>query len=295
MTPLEIRKLIGGYATGSLSDAERQLLFEAALEDQQLFDELMGEHALKELLEEPGARARLIAALAPAAAPRKPFWIRISPWVAAAGATAAGVVLSFGLFRPAPPKLVARAFHPPAVVLDSVRPVPSPLPSPPELRITPPTEPKVEPKSVLLAPPPPAAAPELQPQAQSVAVATAAEALAEPAPAQAPKPRAAPFAAGFAAGASQGALVRPDFNYTLSDDGKLRITPLVNGFLTVIANADRIIGSNREVQASVAAEFTIPPDANLITIFLTPQPSPPLTPPAGAKSMRIPLKPREEK
>src|SRR5215831_1834098 len=160
MTPLEIRKLIGGYATGSLSDAERRLLFEAALEDQELFDELMGEHALKELLDEPGARARLIAALAPAAAPRKPFWIRIWPWVAAAGATAAGVVLSFGLFRPAPPKLVARAFHPPAVVLDSVEPVPSPLPAPPELRITPPAKPKVEPKGVLPVP----ATPEVQPQ-----------------------------------------------------------------------------------------------------------------------------------
>ena|SRR5215471_8545634 len=295
MTPLEIRKLIGGYATGSLSDAERRLLFEAALEDQELFDELMGEHALKELLDEPGARAKLIAALAPAAAPRKPFLIRIWPWVAATGATAVGVVLSFGLLRPSPPKLVARAFHPPAVVLDSVKPVPSPLPSPPELRITPPAEPKVEPKGVLPAPPPPAATPEVQPQSQSAAVATAAEALAEPAPAQAPKPRAAPFAGGFVAGASQGALAAPDFYYSLSDDGKLRITPFVNGFLAVIANTDRIVASNRVVQASIAVEFAIPPDANLVTVFLTPQPTPPLAPPADVRMTRIPVKPREEK
>ena len=295
MTPLEVRKLVGGYATGSLSDEERQLLLEAALEDQDLFDELMGEHALKELLDEPGARARLIAALAPALAPRKPFLIRIWPWVAATGATAAGVVLSFGLFRPASPKLVARAFHPPAVVLDSVKPVPSPLPSPPELRITPPAEPKVEPKGVLPAPPPPAATPEVQPQSQSAAVATAAEALAEPAPAQAPKPRAAPFAAGFVAGASQGALARPDFNYTLSDDGELRITPLINSYLTVIVNTDRIVASNRAVQASIAEEFTIPPDANLVTVFLTPQPTTPLPPPADVRMTRIPVKPREEK
>ena len=87
MTPLEIRKLIGGYATGSLSDAERQLLFEAALEDQDLFDELMGEHALKELLEEPGAKARLIAALAPVSQPPKPFWNRAWPWAAASRGT----------------------------------------------------------------------------------------------------------------------------------------------------------------------------------------------------------------
>ena len=141
MTPLEIRKLIGGYATGSLSDAERQLLFEAALEDQELFDELMGEHALKELLEEPGANARLIAALAPVSPPPKPFWNRAWPWAASAGAVAAGVVLSLELFRPPPLKLVARAFHPPAVVLDSVTPVPSPLPSPPELKFTSPPTP----------------------------------------------------------------------------------------------------------------------------------------------------------
>ena len=96
MTPLEVRKLVGGYATGSLSDAERQLLFEAALEDQELFDELMGEHALKELLEEPGARARLLAALEPAAAPRRPFRIRLGPWLAAAGATSAELCFPSG-------------------------------------------------------------------------------------------------------------------------------------------------------------------------------------------------------
>jgi hypothetical protein len=203
-------------------------------------------------------------------------------------------VLSVGLFRPAPPKLIARAFHPPAVVLDSVKPVPSPLPSPPELRITPPAEPKVEARGVLPAPPP-AATPEVQPQSQSAAVATAAEALAEPAPAQAPQPRAAPFAAGFVAGASQGALAAPNFIYSLSDDGKLRITPLVTGYLTVIANTDRIVASNRAVQASIAEEFTIPPDTNLVTVFLTPQPTPPLAPPADARMTRIPVKPREEK
>jgi len=34
MTPDEARKLLGGYATGSLTEAERTALFEAALEDQ---------------------------------------------------------------------------------------------------------------------------------------------------------------------------------------------------------------------------------------------------------------------
>ena len=65
MTPDDARKLLGGYATGSLTEAERTALFEAALEDQDLFDELAGEQVLKEVLDEPGARQRLIAALEP--------------------------------------------------------------------------------------------------------------------------------------------------------------------------------------------------------------------------------------
>jgi len=265
MTPLEVRKLIGGYAAGSLSDAERRLLFEAALDDQELFDRLMGEHALKELLQEPKTRARLIAALSPASKPPKPFWDRAWPCAAASAAVALGAVLSFAVFWPSPPKLVARAFHPPAVVLNSVTPVQSPLPSPPELRITPPPAPKLDFKTVLSAPPPPA-------------------------------PRAAQFAAGFIAGAaSQAALAAPNFIYTLSDDGKLRITPLVNGFLTVLANTDQVVASNRPVQASGAVEFTMSPDANLATVFLTPQPAPPLSPPADVRMVRISVKPRDEK
>ena len=66
MTPDEIQRLMSGYATGSLTESERKLLFDAALEDQHLFDQLAQEQALKELIDQPGARDRLIAALAPA-------------------------------------------------------------------------------------------------------------------------------------------------------------------------------------------------------------------------------------
>ena len=57
MTADEARKLLGGYATGSLTEAERKVLFEAALQDQELFDELAGEQVLKEVLDEPGTRS----------------------------------------------------------------------------------------------------------------------------------------------------------------------------------------------------------------------------------------------
>ncbi len=63
---LEIaRGLLGGYATNSLTDDERRLLIEVALEDQDLFDDLAREQALKNALEVPGVRDRLAASLAP--------------------------------------------------------------------------------------------------------------------------------------------------------------------------------------------------------------------------------------
>lgn len=62
----EIRRLMASYATGSLTEAERRMLYEAALDDQDLFDQLAGEHSLKELIEAPGVRDRLVAKLAPA-------------------------------------------------------------------------------------------------------------------------------------------------------------------------------------------------------------------------------------
>ncbi len=86
MTPEDARKLLGGYATGSLTEAERAALFEAALEDQDLCDELAGEQALKEVLDEPGARQRLIAALEP---PTHRAWL----WVTAAATVAVAVVI----------------------------------------------------------------------------------------------------------------------------------------------------------------------------------------------------------
>src|SRR5262245_11039990 len=58
------RELIGGYATSTLSREERELLFAAALEDQELFDELGNEEPLIELLADPVERQRLVDELA---------------------------------------------------------------------------------------------------------------------------------------------------------------------------------------------------------------------------------------
>ncbi len=63
MIPDEVRKLLGGYATGTLTDEERNLLFSAALQDQELFDVLADEEGLRELLAEPATRQTLLEQL----------------------------------------------------------------------------------------------------------------------------------------------------------------------------------------------------------------------------------------
>ena len=58
----DVRRLLGGYATGTLSDEEKQVLFDAALHDDALFAALADEHALKDLLDDSGVRAQLLQA-----------------------------------------------------------------------------------------------------------------------------------------------------------------------------------------------------------------------------------------
>jgi hypothetical protein len=90
MTNDEIRKLLGGYATNTLTETERQALFEAALEDQELFDALHQEQALKELLADPISRAQIRQALEK---PRAAWWSRWWTWTAAASAVAAAILV----------------------------------------------------------------------------------------------------------------------------------------------------------------------------------------------------------
>lgn len=57
-------QLAGGYAAGNLSAEEERRLYEAALRDQAVFDALMTEQPLREMLEQPAVRAELVEALA---------------------------------------------------------------------------------------------------------------------------------------------------------------------------------------------------------------------------------------
>ncbi len=99
MTREEARKLLSGYATGSLTELERQLLFDAALDDQELFDELAEEQVLKEIIDLPGAKDRLVAALTPEVKPQRTFvwW----PWAAGIAAFATIALAVWITQRPA--------------------------------------------------------------------------------------------------------------------------------------------------------------------------------------------------
>jgi len=59
----DIQNLLGGFATGTLTESERELLFGAALHNQELFNALADEEALREFLADPASRRRLLQAL----------------------------------------------------------------------------------------------------------------------------------------------------------------------------------------------------------------------------------------
>ncbi len=63
MSEHELDKLLGGFAADTLTTEEKQTLYAAALQDQQLFNAIADEQALKELLADPVVRRRLLASL----------------------------------------------------------------------------------------------------------------------------------------------------------------------------------------------------------------------------------------
>ncbi len=122
MSREEIHKLVGGYATGTLTPEERAALFQAALDDQELFDALAGEEALRDLLSDPASKAQVLAALDE----RTPRWYQRIGWLrpaaaalAMAGMAAVGVVW----WRQMGPANVSRSQAP---LVAQVRPTPPP-------------------------------------------------------------------------------------------------------------------------------------------------------------------------
>ena len=87
----DIEKLLGGYAAGTLTAEEREALFGAALEDQQLFETLAREEPLRELLNDPAARNQLLAGLGTA---REPWYYRPVGLTPILAGTAAALIIA---------------------------------------------------------------------------------------------------------------------------------------------------------------------------------------------------------
>ncbi len=130
MSGEDIARLLGGYATGTLTPEEQQALFAAALEDQALFDELTREQALRDVLREPAARAQLLAALEDRLPGHRRFgnWM-LRPAVLTALAVCLLLAVSVAIWRPwrgheaAKSPLVATALP------QEAPPIPSPPPT----------------------------------------------------------------------------------------------------------------------------------------------------------------------
>lgn len=63
MTEHDLEKLLGGFAADTLTPEEKQQLYSAALQDQELFNSLADEQAVKELLADPVVRRRFLQSL----------------------------------------------------------------------------------------------------------------------------------------------------------------------------------------------------------------------------------------
>lgn len=117
MKPDEIRKLLGGYATGTLTEEERRILFEAALKDQDLYNELAGEEPLRAYLSDPAFRRQLGDALEP----RQSAWHRLrKPALLGLTASVAAGLLVFVAIR----RLTPQKAEP--VEMAKVQPLPPP-------------------------------------------------------------------------------------------------------------------------------------------------------------------------
>ena len=133
MTQQEIRKLLGGYAANTLTERERTALFEAALEDQDLFNALHNEEELRELLADPVSREQIRQALEPVAAGRRrAFWMQ--PWLIGAASLTVAAVIAIAIVtwhrEPAREALAVRSV-PNQVVQNPVEPKPAaPQPGP---------------------------------------------------------------------------------------------------------------------------------------------------------------------
>lgn len=80
----EFEKLpLGGHAANNLTPEEKQAVYRAALDNQEVFDELANSEHLRQLLQKPSARRELLAALDEADRKARQTWLeKLTGWLA---------------------------------------------------------------------------------------------------------------------------------------------------------------------------------------------------------------------
>ena len=102
----ETRKLLGGYATGTLTPEEKDRLFAEALHDQELFEALHDEEGLRQVLEDPVARRQVLEATETPeftiAGGLREWWDRPRGKVLAAALGVAAIMVSVRIWQDTP-------------------------------------------------------------------------------------------------------------------------------------------------------------------------------------------------
>ncbi|MGI8746468.1 MAG: hypothetical protein ACR2NN_28595 [Bryobacteraceae bacterium] len=247
-----IERLLGGYATNTLTEAERESLFEAALDDQELFNALQDEEALRDLLADADSRQAIARALQqPAVQRAKPWFAQGLVWgLAGTAAVACAVVLVVSLSR--------TQYSPPGNVAELKSLIPVTIPAAPAP--TPATTPRPLKRRTV-------------PQARNADQATNIQV----APAQAPAPR---MARSTAFRASEGAVFQkaegdaipysvwkrgadgefaalmPGERLRRGDIVRLAVRPQISGSLTVASQISGELQSSLNVMAG--QEYIVP-------------------------------------
>jgi hypothetical protein len=273
----DILDLLGRYASGSLSADEQKRLFDAALHDQDLFDQLGGEQELKQLLDEPGVRDRVIRALEP---PTK----RKAAWIFGIAATAAAsIALLVVLLRPAPKPqqiAVAKLSEPAPIARTESAPQPIAAPAPAAPR---------PPKTKAAAGKPEAQRDHLiadQPSVdQPSKDAAKNEAIQVQAAAAAPVPQLQNAVGGPRQPAPQARAAFDaktsafGFHYSVETKGHLIIVPGADGYLFVRSSDGAILFSRKQIAAAITTDIALPDGVNSVSVTFSRNSSPVQTAP----------------
>lgn len=241
----DVRRLLGGYATGTLTQAEQKELYEAALRDDLLFAALADEQALRDLLADPASRQRLLVKLN---RKKQPTW-------SVPVAIAAMLVITVGA------GMLWLRLNPPTqeVAMSVPRPAVS-EPARPEAERQQPRQFKPEERKAV-----PSAPPRIPPPPSAIQVSSQAPKIAAPpAAALEIKQEAKQLAAPVAAEKTADLAAKVHYRFIESSEGlRVALTSTENGQLVVNSRAGRQTKLIFSTAAVPQTEYVVPSEGAL--------------------------------